>query len=314
MSNNRKTSARSRLWPLRPCHACLLLLASAALAWTPAKATTESETALTNSPLPHEQLGRGRESVKVHWVRLLGYLEGEKGHAAMLDQLKADVQSCVRSPLSGQSRPPQVWPDYVQRFQSDTYEAANRRIIYSTTLGYAVNPTDCSLIETRQVKAQLASTKGTCEIDFNYKTADGVCDALAHSNAPALVNFGRQAAPGGRGGATNAPSQAALAAMEQAMKRFAPVKTGEHKTIAGIECEVQTQALSGTVCISRGGSFPGWSAARSVGGAGVELEWINVAGSNAQAVKAQLDASVNAAVFAPYLTGGFRVPYLARRK
>lgn len=312
MSTNRKSTQGSILRQ-RPGYGADLLLALAGLAWSPVNATTENETMLINSPLPHEKLGAGRESVVVHSVRLHGYVEGEKGHVALLDELKADVQSCVRSPLSGHSQPPRVWPDYVQSFQADTYEAANRKITYSTTLVYGLNPTDCSLIETRRVVATLASTKGTCQIDFDHKIAHGVCDARAHRDAPIVVNIGPQNSAAIGAGARNAPSQAALAAMEQAMKRFAPVKTGERKTIAGIECEVETQ-MFGTVCISRGGSFPGYSAVRKGGGAGIELEWTNIAGSNAQAVKAQLDASVNAAVFAPYLTDGFEVPNIKRRK
>ncbi|GAB3427972.1 hypothetical protein GCM10027320_05560 [Massilia solisilvae] len=162
--------------------------------------------------------------------------------------------------------------------------------------------------------ATLASTKGTCQIDFDHKIAHGVCDARAHGGAPVVVNIAPQSSAAiGRAGARNAPSQAALAAMEQAMKQFAPVKTGERKTITGIECEVETQ-MFGTVCISRGGSFPGYSAVRKGGGAGIELEWTNIAGSNAQALKAQLDASVNASVFAPYLADGFQVTNITRRK
>lgn len=233
----------------------------------------------------------------------------------MLAELKAQVQACIRSPLSGQSRPPRVWPDYVQSIQIDTYEAANREITYSTTLVYGLNPLDCSLIETRGELAQLASTKGTCQIDLIHKTAHGVCDARAHFDAPVYANMGAQtSASGGRAGSANSPSQAAIAVMKDAMKQFAPAQTGERKTIAGIECEVQTHPLFGTVCTARGGSFTGSRAAHGGGGAGIELEQLGVAGITAQAVKAQLDASVNAAVFAPYLADGFQVTKITRRK
>src|SRR5438874_9435470 len=80
--------------PLRLHHPVWLLLIWAGLTWSSASATTEGETALINSPLPHEKLGVGREPMRVHWVRMQGYFEGKQGHAAMLDELKADVQSC----------------------------------------------------------------------------------------------------------------------------------------------------------------------------------------------------------------------------
>jgi hypothetical protein len=251
------------------------------LAWSPANATTESETALINSPLPHEKLGGGRESTKVHWVRLQGYVEGKTGHVAMLDELKAQVQRCVLAPLSGQSQPTRV----------------------------------CSLMEVRGAVAQLASTKGFCEIDFIHKTALGVCDARAHRDAPAVVHIGPQA-PGldGRARVANAPSQAAIASMEKAMKQFGPIKTGQRKTIAGIECDVQANPLFGTVCISRGGAFAGWHTGPGAAGSRMELELTNVGGVNAHAVKARLDSTVNEAVFAPYLADGFQVTNIARRK
>lgn len=314
--STRSTQSKTTRGPLRlpPSHSGGLLLACAVLAWPHANATTESETAMIHAPSPHEKLGVGRETVKVHWVRLHGYVDGKTGHAALLDELKAQVQSCVRAPLSGQSRPPRVWPDYVESTQSDTYDAANRTITYTTTLMYAVNPSDCSLMEVRGAVARLASTKGFCEIDFAHKTAHGVCDARVHADAPAVVHVGPRApATGGPTIAASAQAQA-VAAMEKAMKQFGPVKTGEHKTIAGIECDVQTNPLFGTTCVSHGGSFASWRAGPGAAGASMDLELTNVAGVNARAVKAQLDATVNAAVFAPYLADGFKVTNLPGRK
>lgn len=314
MSTNRSTTTGTK-FRLQPQHAAVLLLACAGSAWSPTNATTLNETAVSNSPMPHEKLGVGRESVKVHWVRLQGHVEGKIGHAALLDELKAAVRQCVRAPIGGQSRPPKVWPDYVESVQSDTYAAANRTITYTTTLMYGLNPQDCSLLETSAVEAKLTSTWGNCEIDFIHKTAHGVCDARAHADASAVARIGLHAPfPDGRAGATNAPSQAALAAMEKAMKQFGPIKTGERKTIAGIECDVQSAPLSGTVCVSRGGSFAGWPAGPGAAGSSMNLELTNVSGMDARAVKAQLDATVNAAVFAPYLADGFHVTNIARRK
>lgn len=287
--------------------------------WSSAIATTQGEIALASSPLPHEKLGPGREPVHVHWVRQQGYFDGAQGHAAMMNELKADVQSCIRAAqLAGrETRPPQVWPDYVQSTQSDTYDAANRTITYATTLLYTYDHANCSLVENRQVMAKLASTKGVCDIDFSNKTARGVCDARAHADAPAVTQVGRQQpAAGNRIAAPNAQTQAALVAMEKAMKQFGPIRTGEHKTIAGIDCDVVRNVLGtdGTACISRGGSFVGWHADAGSAGSGVALELTGVGGLNAHAVKAQLDASVNATVFAPYLVDGFQLSNSPKRK
>jgi hypothetical protein len=296
-----------------------LLLMWAGLTWSSASATTEGETALINSPLPHEKLAVDKEGVRVHWVRMQGYFEGTHGQAAMLDQLKADVQSCVQAAQLGarQTRPPQVWPSFVHSSLSDTYDTVNRTITYSTTLLYTVNHADCSLVENRKAVAKLASTIGFCEIDLSAKKAHGVCDARAHAGAPAVVHVGQQApASYARAAGANAQVQAALAAAEKAMQQYGPVKTGNRKTIAGIECDVITHVLGtdGTSCISRGGSFPGWHAGPGADGSSMELELSSVAGLNARAVKAQLDATVNAAVFAPYLADGFEVSNFARRR
>lgn len=312
MSINQSATTRAG-YRLRSGHAAWLLLAWAGLTWMSASATTEGEASLINSPMPHEKLGVGPESVKVHWVRLQGYSEA----AISLVELKSEVQSCLRlAQLAGrQTRPPQVWPDHVESVQSDTYDAANRTITYATTLLYTLNQSDCSLLESRRTVAKLASTRGVCEIDLTNKNAHGVCDARAHADAPAVVHIGPKApAPDGRASAANAPSQAALAAMEKAMKQFGPAKTGERKTIAGIECDVQTNLLFGTTCTSRGGSFAGWHAGPGATGSSMNLELISVGGTTARALRVHLDATVNAAVFAPYLADGFHVTNIVRRK
>lgn len=304
---------------LRPNCAAWLLLACTLLAWASASATTEGESALINSPLPHEKLPAGREPVRVRWVRMHGYIEGRMGHAAMLDELKDGVQTCVRAAqLSGRpTHTPQVWPDYVESTQSDTYDAVNRTITYATTLLYTVNHVDCSLVESRRVAAKLASTMGICEIDLADKTAHGVCDARAHAGAPTVVHIGPGVpVPHDRPAQVNASTQAAIAAMEKAMQQFGPVKTGERKTIAGIECEVVTHVLGtdGTACIAHGGPFPAWLGGPGSTGSSLELELASVGGLNTRAAKAQFDATVNATVFAPYLADGFKVTNIGRRK
>ncbi len=300
----------------RPARAAIALLAFSGLVFTPVHAKTEGETALANSPLPHERLGAGRDSAKVHWVRLQGYFEGANGHAAMLDNLKAQVQSCVRAAqlTSRQARPPVVWPDHVNSVQRDTYDSANRSISYSTTLLYTVNPSDCSLLENRRTVATLTSTKGICEIDLGSKTAHGLCDTRAHADALPMVRTGASA-PDGRTSMSPAPNRAALNALEQAMK-LAPGKSGEHKTILGIECDVWKTPFdpNGMACLSRGGSFVAAHATSGLTGSSMELEITSTLGVNLHAVTAALDAKVNTNVFAPYLADGFEVTNVGGRK
>lgn len=295
-------------------HVACSLLAGALLilggpGWPGAIAATQGETAVANSLPPHEKLGAGQDSVKVRWVRRRGYVDGANGHEAMLDELKAGVQGCIQAAqLAGrQTRPPQVWPDHVQSTQSDTYEAANRTITYANTLVYTYDHANCSLVENRQASAKLASARGSCNIDFENKTAHGVCDTRAHADAPPL-SFPRPPASGGGTAAGNAQMRAAMAAMNAAMKQFVPARTGERKTIAGLECEVVKHVLGtdGTACITRGGPV--------LPGSDLELELSAVGGLNTRAVKARLEMSVDAAVFAPYFAAGFQVSDVGKRK
>jgi hypothetical protein len=112
-----------------------------------------------------------------------------------------------------------------------------------------------------------------------------------------------------------APSRAALDALEKAMK-LAPGKSGEHKTILGIECDVWKTPFdpNGTACLSRGGSFVAAHATSGLTGSSMELEITSTLGVNLHAVKAALDAKVNASVFAPYLADGFEVTNVGGRK
>jgi hypothetical protein len=291
-----------------------VLLASTAC--SPLYATTEGETALINSPLPHERIGMGRDSVKVHWVRLQGNFEGSHGHGAMMDELKTHVRSCVQVMQRDghQVRPPQVWPDYVWSHQRDTYDSPNRSISYGTSLLYTVNPSDCSLVENRKTVATLTSAKGICEIDLASKEAHGFCDARAHADAQPRIRTGARAL-NDRAVPPPTANRAALEALEKAMK-LVPGKTGERKTFLGIECDVWKSPLdpTGTTCISLGGSFVASHAMLGLTGSSMELEMTSAVGLNLLAIKAKLDASVNAAVFAPYLSDGFHVTDIGARK
>lgn len=314
MTTHQSNSTFTRL--RRLACASTVLLITAGFAYSPAYAKTEGETVLGNSPLPHERLGAGKDSVKVHWVRLQGYFEGANGHDAMMDELKSHVRSCVQAAQRDgrQARPPQVWPDYVQSIQRDTYDSSNRSISYGTTLLYTINPSDCSLVENRRTVAKLTSTKGICEIDLASYQAHGFCDARAHADAPPLIRTGAMA-PNGRAVAPPAVGRAALDALEKAMK-LAPGKTGDRKTILGIQCDVWKSPFepNGTVCISLGGSFVAAHATFGLTDSSMELEMTSAIGVTARAIQAQLDAKVNATVFAPYLADEFQMTNVRGRK
>jgi len=98
--------------------------------------------------------------------------------------------------------------------------------------------------------------------------------------------------------------------------KLAPGKSGEHKTILGIECDVWQNPFdpNGTACLSRGGSFVGSHATFGLSGSSMELEITSTLGVNLRATKAELDAKVNARVFAPYLADGFVINNGAGRR
>lgn len=294
----------------------ILILGFAGIFSSSALATTESETILSHSPLPHERLATGGGLVKVHWVRLQGYFEGANGHAAMMDDLKAQVQSCVLAAgrAGRQARPPRIWPDYVSINQKDAYDSPNRSISYDTTLLYTVNPSDCSLSENYKRMATLTSSRGICEIDLADKSANGFCDAKAQSDAPPLIRAGART-QNGSVALQHVANRAAMEALEKAMK-LTPGKTGERKRILGIECDVWKSPFdpNGTACLSRGGSFVAAHATTGSADSSMELEIMSTIGVNLRATRAELDGKVNAAVFAPYLADGFKVSNIGGRK
>lgn len=198
----------------------------------------------------------------------------------------------------------------------DTYSSINRTIHFISDLAYGVNQTDCSLFETSGSKAHLFSRKGVCDIDLLKKTAHGSCDANAQADArvPARQPFPTesQIAAIERNGASD-PAAAALAA---AMRSHPPASSGERKTILGLACDIWENPFDpdSTNCLSRGGSFAAAEAAGGLTQSSMALEMMSVSGLNMHAVKAQLDTMVNAAVFAPYLAGGFQVSNTGARK
>jgi hypothetical protein len=296
----------------------LLLALCLGLALFDAGAATPAEDNRNKAPMPHEVLGAGRAMVKVHWTRLDGYLEGRPDHVAQLAQLKAQVAGCVQLSKAGgrPTKPVQAWPDFVNSLRTDTYASANRTIVYSSGLVYGLNPADCSVLETRKETATLSSSKGNCVIDLLDKTARGACDARAHADAAPRPRPAASTMADVEDAQRSAPGNPALAALAAAMRQHPPGGSGVRKTILGIECEVLKLPFDpdASVCLSLGGSFAAAHAAAGTTGSGMDLETTSSIGARMQATRAQLDALVNGAVFAPYLGGGFRVVNNGARK
>lgn len=257
------------------------------------QASTPMEDEISTRLMPHQMLANSGSVVKVHFVRLDGYLESKPDNAEQIVQLKKQVQYCVDAfQKSGQaSKPPSRWPAYITSLRQDIYSAENRTIEYSNGTSYAVNFSDCSLLESVLSKAQLVSGKGTCNIDFIRKTAIGACDVHAHADAAIeKIPFGPELILG---------------------------QSEQKKKILNIECSVWNRlpgAGGGTMCLASGGTFRVARAARNPANAGLLLELDSKIGYVMKAKMAQLDAEVNAQVFSPYLTGSFEIKNIESRK
>lgn len=262
--------------------------------------------------MPHEQMGAGTGSVRVHHVRLQGYLEGNPSNQVRLAQLKADVSACI-SRYQAAGRPVRRtthWPDFLLGSREDIYYAENRTIRYVTVLGYGLNFTDCSLMENISQTADLLSSSGACDVDLVTKTAKGYCSADGH--ATAQVDRPRLSAPGGDEALKQLardPRMAAAMASIQKVLASSNTATGKTRVILGIECEVWGQPAApggGTACYTKKGSFIPSRAGRDAD-AGVMLDFDSKYGFKMKAVSAKLDANVSPTVFVPYEQPGFTV-------
>jgi hypothetical protein len=289
---------------VRSSSAGLLLLAACA-----AGATTTQEQQLFKSPSPHQTAGAG-SMVTVHRARLEGYSDIGDGNAAALAALKKEVQQCVASHRPGQARPPTAWPDYRSATRTDEYVAVNRRIVYTSGVGYVVHPADCSLISEVVASATLSSDKGSCQIDLNHKIATGNCDRAGHADAP-------QPRPPGPGKdevlrqmAAN-PAMAAMVAQMKQMRQYDLVRTGQQRTIQGARCEEWRQPVPGstqvgTFCYASGGALVPYGVRDGHLG-GLLIDSATTGGWQLKAVEVKLDTQVSSAVFTPYLAAGFTI-------
>ena len=288
----------------------------------PISAATPAEEKLFKAPMPHEELAGGSNLVRVHHVRLQGYLEGNPSNKIRLAQLKDALTACAtRYQAAGRAVRPQTdWPDYLLSSREDIYYAENRSIRYSTVIAYGLNPADCSLIENVTRTADLISSKGACDVDLTSRTAKGSCSADGHASAAARRNRLDAASRGAEALKQLAldPRMAAAVASIQNVLASSNTATGKTKVILGLECEVWDQPAApggGTACYTKKGSF---TPSREVGReaeAGMLLDFDSKFGFKMKAVSAKLDTNVTEAVFLPYTEPGFTLsPSIKARK
>jgi hypothetical protein len=222
--------------------------------------------------------------VRAHWVHLAGHFgNNSKMRAALIDSLSNCVAVMRKANMPHQEIPSDQIPQLIHEIETDTYIAQNRvmKIHRQTLVGY--NPNDCSLRITHIDKAVLASMNGTCNINLTEKTASGVCDAAIHAGAASLTDL-----------MTLQENASA------ATKARRPHKTGESKSIAGIQCDVYKSMppLEESYCISTAGSFLA-SPIQSFGGTvpGLRLEIVSKNNQTQVATNVHLDTLVSPDIF-----------------
>ncbi len=286
----------------------VLALLPLALAALPVRAETAVERQVESSAAsaPHLRFKAAAKPVVVHYVHLKDDYQASPVLQATLAQLKHAVATCVEGNrrLGRPAKPPTAFPDQVLRAHEFEYAAPNRSITY--VMSYHVQMADdCSLLEKASLTARLQSSKGKCTIDLDRKTAEGVCDAAGHADAPVR--------PRPANAASMEAGMAALAADPRMAKHMAALRqvpgagaggpaNAPSRTIAGVECKM-VDALPGTRgCISQAGSFvPGANA-----GMGMTL-YREFAKYVSSAVEAKFDLPLDPAIFTPYQGGGYTI-------
>jgi hypothetical protein len=290
-------------------HVMPALALGAALAASPVHAKTAVEQRVDTAPAPHLALRQGGKPgavpIVIHYAHLKDEFRDSPMGKSHLADLKQKVAFCVATnPRIGRPvRAPAEFPDQFGRANQFDYFAPNRKITYAVT--YSVRMAeDCSLIETEERNATLVSSKGQCKIDLVRKTAQGLCDGGAHADA---VAYARPPGPG-----QQEKTRAALEADPRLAERMAVLRRltaatasapagGARRTIAGLACQVQHGTAGIEGCASKDGSFVPF-----IDVEGVTLQY-KFGAETMTAVEAKLDMQADAAIFAPYLTGGYTI-------
>lgn len=277
-----------------------------ALVVMPAQAETavERQVEITARTAPHVRLAPASKPVVVHYVHRKDDFQSSPVIQAGLQQIKQAVALCVEGNrrLGKPANPPTIFPDQVLRSHEFEYAAPNRSIIYNLNY-HASMADDCSLIETASLTAKLRSSKGSCLIDLDRKTAKGACDANGHANAPARP---RPDAAGQQAAMAADPRMAKLMAMLRqspgASAGAGAAANAQRRTIAGFECKMVDALPGARGCISQAGSFVPISSA----GMGMAL-YREFAKYTSIAVEARFDLPLASAIFTPYLGGGYTI-------
>lgn len=286
--------------PMRGLAALLLSLAA-----LPGQAGTAVERQLEAmaTSAPHQRLGSAPRPITVHYVHLKDDYQASQILQADLRRLKTAVALCTEANRRAgkPANPPRVFPDQVLRSHEFEYAAPNRAITYFMTYLVQMDD-DCSLIELANVKAKLHSGKGTCQIDLDRKTAEGVCDAGGHADAPVPPRPDPAGMEAAMAALAADPRMAKQMAIVRQLQSPAAMAKGPRRTIAGFECRMDAPLPGIRGCISQAGSF----APASSAGMGMTL-YREFAKYTATAVEAKFDLPLAPAIFTPYLGGGYTI-------
>lgn len=281
-----------------------------ALAGLPGRAGTPVERQLEAmaKTAPHLRFGPAAKPVTVHYVHLKDDYEASQTRQAELRRFKEGVTFCVevKRRLGRAASLPAAFPDQLLRTHEFTYSTPNRAITY--VMNYIVRMNDdCNLIERTDHTAKLRSSMGECVIDLDRKTAEGVCDATGHAaaaarpRAPQAGNF-----EAGMAALAADPLMAKhMAALRQLPRPGAgtsPQPNAQRRTIAGFECHMIEPIPGERICVSNVGSF----VPAVGGGLGMTLHR-EFATYTSTAVEAKFDLPLDAAIFTPYLGGGYTI-------
>lgn len=273
-----------------------LVLASAAAG------ATALEDRIAAAPMPHAALGKGADSVKVHYARMNSNVDASKSVATLRATIRQLRDLCVagRAKAGLPVGSPLELPAMAHGPNKDIYWSANRRITYARVYDAHIAD-DCSLVEQEKYTAELVSSKGRCVMDLLAHTSEGVCDPAVHAAAPAVAGPLRDGGYDAKMASMAAdPRMAAIVAQAKRLTGDAG-PTGETRQVLGITCEVWRVARmpDARVCLARGGSFAPSAMAGNPAQAGIVLVSENPGVSESRAVEAKLDVDMNAAIFSP---------------
>ncbi|NBD19778.1 hypothetical protein GTZ97_03715 [Aquabacterium fontiphilum] len=272
-----------------------------------ANATTAAERRLLAIEAPHEAVVSGTK-MRAHWVRQIIFPGDAKSREGALE-LKRQYEECARTASPRATvKPVQEWPERSAFSIKDFYLAEGVFVEYGYSVSYMVGPTadfGCQLAEVTQFEARgrLLSEKGLCSFDLSSKKADGECRAQLAKASSTPAARARRIVP------------ARNPAMPGAVLGLFSV-TEEVKRVNRVPCRVVKARFgesSISHCFAQMGTFKGFHAGapRPDDTIALSLEDVHEDASGVyfegRALKAVPDMLISAAVFFPFLNGGFDI-------